>query len=53
MVGADQLALDAKSGQLQGDKIDIFESCAINRVAKHDCLTPCLFIAAGSSEVVH
>jgi hypothetical protein len=41
VVSANQFTLDAESGRLQGNKIDVFESCAINGLAKHDCLSPC------------
>jgi hypothetical protein len=38
-VGADQLALDAKRSRLKRNKINVFESRAINRLAKHACLS--------------
>jgi hypothetical protein len=37
---------------LQRDKIDVFESCAIDSLAKHDRLTPCLFTAS-LTQLVH
>ncbi len=36
-VGADQLALDAKRGGLQRNKVNVLESTAIDRLTKHDC----------------
>src|SRR5580704_898626 len=35
-VGADQLTLNAECGGLQRDKVDVFESIAVDRLAKHD-----------------
>jgi hypothetical protein len=36
--GTDQLTLDAKCSGLKRNEIDVFESGAINRLAKHECL---------------
>src|SRR6266700_1901379 len=41
-VGADQLTLDAKCGGLQGDKVDIPESIAAERLAKQPFAKHCL-----------
>ncbi len=38
-VGADQFALDAKRCRLERDEINVLESRAINRLAKHDYLS--------------
>ena len=36
-IATDEFALDAKGGRLKGKEIDVFESAAIDRFAKHDC----------------
>ena len=42
-VGTDQLALNAKCGGLQGDKIDVFEHVAVQGLAKHCLRIPRFF----------
>jgi len=39
VIGADQFALHAKGRGLKRNEINVFESGAINRLAKHDCLS--------------
>src|SRR5580658_281754 len=37
-VGADQFALNTKRGRLKGNEMNVLESSAVNRLAKHDRL---------------
>src|SRR6202034_831509 len=41
-VGADQFALDAKSGGLQRNEMYVLESSAVNGLTKHACESPLL-----------
>jgi hypothetical protein len=39
VIGGDQFALDAECCGLKRDEVNVLESSAINRLAKHDCLS--------------
>jgi hypothetical protein len=39
VIGGDQFTLDAKRSRLKRNKMNVLESRAVNRLAKHDCLS--------------
>ena len=39
VIGGDQFALDAERGRLKRNEVNVLERRAINRLAKHDCLS--------------